>query len=147
MESSEKKSFQEMKEDMARSFDQFMFLLFSSNPQSRMVKIWIDGQISYSINLNELRAILLKNCPSQDVNAIMVKCMEYGTPYLYDRTNRTLKQVSSVEIEKRMDYMKKQIAEDRKVAHNEDLNSIVDRFKELATLNDKSVDLEKSISK
>ena len=104
------KTFAEMEEEADRNLNQFAFLLFIPNPTTKTVKYYVDGEkVIYVKNKDDFIKIIKSVCGVEESNRIEVACMEYGIPFLYDRTKKLLKQVPSKSLDRNMDLSEKQV--------------------------------------
>ena len=104
------KTFAEMEEEADRNLNQFAFLLFITNPTTKTVKYYVDGEkVIYVKSKDDFIRIIKSVCGVEESNRIEVACMEYGIPFLYDRTKKLLKQVPSKSLDRNMDLSEKQV--------------------------------------
>ena len=104
------KTFAEMEEEADRNLNQFAFLLFIPNPTTKTVKYYVDGEkVIYVKSKDDFIRIIKSVCGVEESNRIEVACMEYGIPFLYDRTKKLLKQVPSKSLDRNMKHNEKQV--------------------------------------
>ena len=127
-----KKSFAEMEEEANRNLNQFAFLLFIPNPMTKTVKYYVDGvNISYVKNKDDFIKIIKEICGQEEANHLEVACMEYGVPFLYDRTKKSLRQVSENSKGRDMDFTQKHVEQELKEKQNQNEKSLGSVFQDL----------------
>ena len=73
-------------------------------------KYYVDGEkVIYVKSKDDFIRIIKSVCGVEESNRIEVACMEYGIPFLYDRTKKLLKQVPSKSLDRNMDLSEKQV--------------------------------------
>lgn len=87
-------------------FQQFLFLVWQPNPARENVKVRLDnGEISFTLRDEKFRqlvesTLLADGCSKEvydNVRRIELSLNEYGTTWLYDRTNNVLRELSRVD--------------------------------------------------
>ena len=109
---SKPKTFKEIEDQIEEDLHQFTFVTFISNPTTRMVQIYIDGEISNFIERDKFVKIIRDICGYEEATKVELACMEYGVPYLYDRENKSIKQLRSIAEGRNMDLSKKRALSD-----------------------------------
>lgn len=123
-----KKSFADMEEEANRNLNQFAFLLFIPNPMTKTIKYYVDGEkgTPYVKNKDDFISIIKSVCGSEEANRLEVACMEYGVPFLYDRTKKILRQMPEKPVGRKMDFSQKNAEDYLKEKQNQgdDLSSV-----------------------
>lgn len=123
-----KKTFADMEEEANRNLNQFAFLLFIPNPMTKTIKYYVDGEkgTPYVKNKDDFISIIKNVCGPEEANRLEVACMEYGVPFLYDRTKKILRQVPEKPTGRKMDFSQKNAEEYLKEKQNQgdDLSSV-----------------------
>lgn len=139
------KTILEIEKEVEENLHQFTFVMFIPNPMNHMVQFYVDdGSISNLMDKDKFVKIIKDICGAEEANKINLACMEYGTPYLYDRENRILRQLNSLSEGRNLDLSKKnalsQIEEERALKspyHNqtfENMNSVYNKIMNIKIL-------------
>ena len=123
-----KKTFLEIEEEANRNLNQFAFLLFIPNPINKTVKYYVDGENAANIKgKDDFIKIIKAVCGPEEANRIEVACLEYGVPFIYDRTKKILKQVMEKSIGRNMDFSQKKVEDsikNEKQSQSNELDSV-----------------------
>ena len=91
------KTFKEIEDEAAEELNVFVFIVFVPNPMRHSVRLWIDGgEHETYMDLDRFLNIISTTCGPQEMNRISVACMEYGSPFIYDRHKKMLKQLNEL---------------------------------------------------
>lgn len=125
------KTFAQIENEAAEQLNTFVFIVFVPNPNSHSVRLWIDGgEIETYMNTERFLDIIEKTCGNSVKNRIDVACHEYGIPYIYDRQQNKLKQLTELPDNKRFeitpDYHK---AYEKETANPYDVQNLFDASK------------------
>lgn len=98
------KSFAQIENEAAEQLNTFVFIVFVPNPNSHSVRLWIDGgEIETYMNTERFLGIIEKTCGNNVKDRIDVACHEYGIPFIYDRQQDKLKQLTELPNTKRFE--------------------------------------------
>lgn len=98
------KTFAQIENEAAEQLNTFVFIIFVPNPNTRGVRMWIDGgEIETYMNTDRFLDIIEKTCGNNVRNRIETACHEFGIPYLFDRSQNKLKELTELPNIKRME--------------------------------------------
>ena len=96
-EKKEIKTFAQIEAEATEQLNTFVFVIFIPNPNTRSVRLWIDGgEIETYMGCDKFLDIINTTCGSSVRAKIEVACHEYGVPYLYDRQQDKLRELNEL---------------------------------------------------
>jgi lipopolysaccharide biosynthesis regulator YciM len=100
-------NFDELLKKQQETISQFTFMVFVPNPINRTVQVFIDsGEIKMVLKIENLINAIKEICNEQEALKIKKACMEYGTPFLYDRNKRELRELTEKEPIREINFRK-----------------------------------------
>jgi lipopolysaccharide biosynthesis regulator YciM len=82
-------------------------MVFVPNPINRTAQVFIDsGEIKMVLKIENLINAIKEICNEQEALKIKKACMEYGTPFLYDRNKRELRELTEKEPIREINFRK-----------------------------------------
>lgn len=96
-EKKEVKTFAQIESEAAEQLNTFVFVIFVPNPNTHVLRIWIDGADEETImDVDRFLDIIEKTCGYDARNKLGYACSEYGIPFIYDRQKNKLKELSEL---------------------------------------------------
>jgi lipopolysaccharide biosynthesis regulator YciM len=100
-------NFDELLKKQQETISQFTFMVFVPNPINRTAQVFIDsGEIKMVLKIENLIDAIKEICNEQEALKIKKACMEYGTPFLYDRNKRELRELTEKEPIREINFRK-----------------------------------------
>lgn len=100
-------NFDELLKKQQETISQFTFMVFVPNPINRTAQVFIDsGEIKMVLKIENLINAIKEICNEQEALKIKKACMEYGTPFLYDRNKRELRELTEKEPIREINFRK-----------------------------------------
>ena len=100
-------NFEELLKKQQETISQFTFMVFIPNPINRTAQVFIDsGEIKMVLKIENLINAIKEICNEQEALKIKKACMEYGTPFLYDRNKRELRELTEKEPIREINFRK-----------------------------------------
>lgn len=96
-EKKEVKTFAQIESEAAEQLNTFVFVIFVPNPNTRVLRIWIDGSEEETImDVDHFLDIIERTCGYNARNKLNYACMEYGIAFIYDRQKDKLKELTEL---------------------------------------------------
>ena len=123
-----KLNFAEIQQQNEEKLNLFNFIILVPNPLSKSVTLRIDGDTTEIwMDTDRFLEIIEATCGFAERNRLEVTCHEYGTPCIYDREKRMLKQLAELppgrDLQVTADYHKKYESANQSLADSNNLFS------------------------
>ena len=104
MEDKKPLNFSQIEQQQIENLNMFMFIVFVPNPARRNVRMWIDGDNNETVmNIDKFIETISNTCGSAIANKLDNACHEYGIPFIFDRSNGSLKQLNELPPERHIE--------------------------------------------